>query len=372
MEHGGDIYTQGLLKGKQILDFSSNINPLGIPESFKNNIEEALESVERYPDVEYRTLKNYIKEYIEFSRKYFDEGEKKHENITEKLNQSVLSSNNIVLGNGAAEIIDLVISCFSRVCIVVPSFIEYEKNALKWQCSIEYSLLKNDMTYDYDDINSKIIAADALIIGNPNNPNGGVIDKKRFKAILDFCEENNKTIIIDEAFIEFTGRNGFSLLEQIQNYKCIFIIRALTKFFAMPGIRMGYGISNDEELINKIRNKQNPWNINCFAETAVKYVLNDRDYIEKSLKWIEEEREFMARQLKKINFIEEVYNTYTNFVLCKLKKLDCHKLYDLCLEKGIAIRKCQNFKGLNEKYIRLAIKDRKNNEKVIKLLNSLI
>ncbi|NMM64648.1 aminotransferase class I/II-fold pyridoxal phosphate-dependent enzyme [Clostridium sp. P21] len=365
MEHGGDVYTEGILKGKEILDFSSNINPLGVPVSFRDHINEALEAVKKYPDVEYRSLKKYIREYLEFSRNYF-----KDEPC--KTNKFSICESDIVLGNGAAEIIDLSISCFKKVCIVVPSFIEYEKNALKWGCNVIYSTMKKDMTYDYEDILFKIQKSDLLIIGNPNNPNGGIINKDEFKTILDFCEENNKTIIIDEAFIEFTGKNNFSFLEEIESYKCIFIIRALTKFFAMPGIRIGYGISKNEKLISEIKSKQNPWNINCFAETAAKYVLKDKDYIENSLIWIDEERKYMISNLKKIGFIEEVYSTYSNFVLCRLKNLDCQKLYKTCLEKGIAIRKCDNFRTLNEKYIRLAIKSREDNNRVIKLLNSLV
>lgn len=364
MEHGGDVYTEGLLKGKELLDFSSNINPLGVPSSFKENINEALESMERYPDVEYRNVKKHLKNYIKFSNSYF-------ESQNGSVERSTIDEGDIVLGNGAAEIIDLAISCFKSICIVVPSFIEYEKNAIKWECSIEYSYLKKDMTFDYKDIALKMKSSEALIIGNPNNPNGNVINKDKFKAIMDYCQKNNKIIIVDEAFIEFTGKNGFSLLKDMEKYDCLFIIKALTKFYAMPGIRMGYGVSKNKELIEKIKEKQNPWNINCFAEMAVKYILKDQQYIEKSLRWIEEESYFMTSHLKKIDFIEKVYATHSNFVLCKLKNIDCHRLYELCLEEGIVIRKCHNFKGLSEEYIRLAIKDRQSNEKIIEVLNSL-
>lgn len=365
MEHGGDIYTEGLLKGKELIDFSSNINPLGVPNSFKDNINEALGNLERYPDVKYRSLKKHLKDYIKFSNRYFNLENQSLERFT-------IDEEDIVLGNGAAEIIDLVISCFKSICIAVPSFIEYEKNASKWGCSIEYSCLNEDMEYDYKDLALKMKNAEALIIGNPNNPNGNVINKDEFKIIMEYCQKNNKAVIIDEAFIEFTGKRSFSLLSEMEKYDCLFIIKALTKFYAMPGIRMGYGISKNKKLIEKIEEKQNPWNVNCFAETAVKYILKDQEYIDKSLKWVEEERIFMTEKLKCVDFIEKVYTTYSNFVLCKLKNVDCHKLYDLCLEKGIVIRKCDNFNGLNESYVRFAIKDRQSNGKVIEILNLLV
>ncbi|AYD41041.1 aminotransferase class I/II-fold pyridoxal phosphate-dependent enzyme [Clostridium fermenticellae] len=346
MEHGGDIYTEGILKGKKILDFSSNINPLGVPLKFKNNINEALKSVQVYPDIKYRFLKKYIVNYV----------------------KNGICNENIVLGNGASEIIDQVIGRIKSICIPVPSFIEYEKNAVKWNCKISFSELKDDMSYNYEDIYSKMEFLDALIIGNPNNPSGGIIDVSKFVPILDFCESNNKKIIIDEAFIEFTAENGFDFTRLVKKYKCIFVIRAITKFFAMPGIRFGYGISGDIDFINSIKKSQNPWNVNCFAEIAVKYSLSDKDYITKSLKWISEERNFMITSLNNLDIIEKAYETYSNFILCKLKYIDCNKLYDICMKNYIAVRKCDNFRGLDNSFVRFAIKDRESNSRLINVL----
>lgn len=344
MIHGGDIYTNGIFKGQELLDFSSNINPLGVPKDFENNIAEALNAVTRYPDIKYRELLKSLSNYTGISEK------------------------NFVLGNGAAEIIDLVISNFKSMLIVVPSFVEYEIDAKKWGCHIEYSRLLDNMDFDYEDMENKLINIDALIIGNPNNPNGNIIDKTKFNNIIEFCESEGKTIIIDEAFIEFTGGIENSFLDKIKNNKSIFIIRAITKFFAMPGVRFGYGISSNEELLNNIRKKQNPWNINCFAETAVKYSLRDKEYIKRSLQWIGEEREFFIKQLNEISCIEQTFKSFSNFVLCKLRGIDEEKLYEHCLENGIIIRKASNFRGLDNSYVRFAIKDRQSNKRLIKIL----
>ncbi|MEY8763683.1 MULTISPECIES: pyridoxal phosphate-dependent aminotransferase [Clostridium] len=363
MEHGGDVYTEGILKGRELLDFSSNINPLGVPSSFKKNVDEALKNVERYPDVEYRKVKYIIRKYLDFSENYFGNN---------KCNGELsLDDSDIVLGNGASEIIDLVISCFNSVCIVVPSFIEYEKDALKWGCSVSYSSLTDNMDYDYEDIKLKIKNADALILGNPNNPNGGIIDKDKFYEIVNFCNKNHKTIIIDEAFVEFTGKIGCSFLREMKQFRCIFIVRALTKFFALPGIRFGYGVCKDVKLMDKIRTKQNPWNINCFAETAAEYVLQDECYMDNSLKWIEMERKFMLESLKAIPVVEKTYDTYSNFVLCKLGDMSCEKLYRKCLNAGILIRKCSNFRKLDDRFIRLAIKDRSRNQRLLSVLGNI-
>jgi len=366
MIHGGDVYTDGLLLGRELIDYSSNINPLGVPKSFIDNINNAVIALTRYPDIQYRSVLSALKEYTNCPSEYF------------------------VLGNGAAEIIDLVIACHKSLLIVVPSFVEYEIDAEKWNCRIEYSYLKEEinskdllkteyaqLSYDYEDILNKLQKVDAVILGNPNNPNGNIIDKGQFQKIIKYCENNNKVIIIDEAFIEFTGDSQHSFISEVKKYKCLFIIRALTKFFAMPGIRFGYGISSNATLLKNIKEKQNPWNINCFAEVAVTHVLKDSEYIEKSKEWISGERPRFLNLLKNSSFIDKVFLTYANYVLCKLNGLafnsgiTSEEFYKLCLDQGFVIRKADNFRGLDKQYIRLAIKDRSSNEKLMAMFQSL-
>lgn len=352
-EHGGDIYTEGLLKGRELIDFSSNINPLGVPKSFINKMEEGVKALTRYPDIEYRELKKAICSYIQ---------------------RSFINEENIVLGNGAAEVIDLAIGSYKQVMIIVPSFGEYEKSAAKAGVKIEYSYLKDDMTINYEDVLLKVreLNIEALIIANPNNPNGAIIDKEKFKTIMESCSERDITIIIDEAFIEFTGSSGNSFIDELEVYNNIFIIRALTKFFALPGIRFGYGVSKNMKLINCIKQKQNPWNINCFAETAAKYVLKDKPYIMESLSWIREELPYLLRELEEVDIIEKVYESKCNFILCKLKDISCQELYDYCIGRGIAIRKSSNFKGLDDSFVRFAVKDRDNNNRLLEVLKTMI
>lgn len=352
-QHGGDIYTDGLLKGRELIDFSSNINPLGVPKSFVNSINAGLEALTRYPDYKYRELKSSIYRY---------------------LGKTYINEENLILGNGAAEVIDLVIGSFSKILLVAPSFVEYEKSAVKAEVEIEYSYLSNDMSIDYSDIYNKLensIAEnkiEAIVLGNPNNPNGGVIDKDKLGPIMKFCSENGIVIIVDEAFIEFTASADNSFLQELENSKNIFIIRALTKFFAMPGIRFGYGISKDSSLIEKIKSKQIPWNINCFAELAVKSVLQDEQYINKSLEWISEELPCFMKNLSEIDIISEVYESKCNFVLCSLRDVTGQQLYEYCLSKGIVIRRASNFLGLDDRFVRFAVKDRETNNKLINVL----
>lgn len=383
-EHGGDIYTEGKLKGRELIDFSANINPLGIPESFKESIQSILENAVNYPDLKYRKAKENIKTYLGIEN----------------------SACEIILGNGAAEIIDLSLGLLNRVCIVVPSFGEYKTSALKYDLDIEYSYLNEDihidagdiyygrcdmhhngcdmqpstchfhkdsyaLHYDYEDILRKMKHCDGLIIGNPNNPNGGVIDKKAFQPIIDFCEENSKLIIIDEAFVEFTGEGCKSFLEESLKYSSLLVIRAVTKFFALPGIRLGYGITTNSKVAESIRAKQLPWNINTFAEASLNYIFTDKDYIKSTIDYVNKEKNFLTEKFRKIQFIEKVYESNGNFVLLKLKGITDDELFEMCLEKDILIRRCGNYEGLDHSFIRIAVKDRKSNEKLISSLKNI-
>lgn len=347
-EHGGDIYTEGRLKGVKLTDFSSNINFLGVPGSFADNYHKALEDIICYPDIKYREAKFHIKEYLK-------------EGIGEE---------NIIIGNGAAEIISLAVRALKKPCIVVPSFSEYESNAENHCEEVIFSYLNEDLSCNYHDILEKLKYCDSLVIANPNNPNGGVIDKGSFGEIMDYCEGHKKRIIIDEAFIEFVKDDRQSFIEQCKSFKCLFIIRALTKFFAMPGIRLGYGVSSDIDFIQSLSRFQIPWNINTFAEIAIKTVLKDREYINTSKAVIEAERQYFSQRLEEFEFIDKVYESQANFLLIKLGEFSGETLYNYCILQDTLIRKCGNFRGLDDRYLRLAVKNREDNNKLLAIFKN--
>lgn len=349
IEHGGDIYTEGKFKGIELVDFSSNINFLGVPKSFTDNVHKALEDIICYPDLKYREAKLHISEYLK-------------EGIREE---------NIILGNGAAEIINLAIRALNKLCIVVPSFSEYEATAKAYGKEIVFSYLKDDFSCDYDDIMKRLKECDGLVIGNPNNPNGGIINKEAFEQIICYCEENKKKIIIDEAFIEFVQDENQSFVDKCASFKCLFLIRAFTKFFAMPGIRLGYGVCSDVDFIESLSKLQIPWNINTFAEIAIKTVLKDEEYINTSKAMHNIERQYFIQKLKRFNFIDNIYESHANFILLRLKNITGEDMFNSCLSRGVLIRRCRNFKGLDDRFIRLAIKGRENNQKLLNIFREL-
>lgn len=378
--HGGNIYKVFREKNlKEILDYSSNINPYGIPESLKSRIIENLEILERYPDPDYVELREKLAH----------------------LNKVDMSD--IVLGNGATEIIFLFMKVINpkKILIVSPTFGEYERavkavgtsrNSIDLSCSddnknienkeieIEYFELKesDDFKLNIGNLKNQLEKKyDLLIICNPNNPTGKFLKLAQTEEILKECNKYDTKLFIDEAFIEFLA-DGMkeSIINTEENKKNLFVTRAFTKFFAIPGLRLGYGMYFDKELEQKISEKKEPWSVNNIAELAGLTVLDDTEYIEKTLKWITKEKIYMYEKLNEISGIK-VYETEVNFITGKideklfLEGLNVKILREKMLEQGILIRDASNFKFLDERFFRLAIKDRASNDRVIKVLKEI-
>ena len=382
--HGGNIYKIFREKNiKEILDYSSNINPYGIPESLKKRITENLEILERYPDPDYIELRQKLAH----------------------LNKVDVS--NIILGNGATEIIFLFMKVINpkKILIAAPTFGEYEravkatervedssilgnsnkkkydeKSFGKQKIEIEYFELKesDDFKLNIGNLKNELAKKyDLLIICNPNNPTGKFLKLSETEQILKECNKYNTKLFIDEAFIDFL-EDGMkeSIINTKENKQNLFVTRAFTKFFAIPGLRLGYGIYFDKKLEKRISEKKEPWSVNNIAEIAGLTVLDDTEYIEKTLKWITEEKTYVYEKLNEISGIKP-YKTEVNFITVKIDEklfsggLNVKLLREKMLEQGILIRDASNFNFLDERFFRLAIKDRENNDRVIETLKKI-
>lgn len=349
--HGGNIY-KFLREGKkEILDYSSNINPLGVPKKFIEKASQSFEILEKYPDPYYIELREKIAKH------------------------NSLNKENVIVGNGATEILFLYMKALKpkKVLLVAPCFAEYKRALDTINAEIYYfellerenfklnieNLIKNISNENYD----------LILLCNPNNPTGKFISLEEIKKILKIVEEKNINLFIDEAFIEFVQdwEKKTALLLKSQN---IFIMRAFTKFFAIPGLRLGYGLSYNLDFLKKMYFEKEPWSVNSFANLAGLILLDDKEYIEKSNKWIAEEKIFFYEELNKFSGIK-VFRTDANFILIKLLNSTAKILKEKMLEKNILIRDASNFKFLDESYIRLAIKDRNSNILVLKALASI-
>lgn len=333
---------------KDIIDFSSNINPKVIP-NLEKYILEGLEECRSYPDINYTNLKNNISKYIN------------------------VKSDFIIPGNGATEIIYLLMkSIGKKIAILNPTFSEYERSAkLSGLEVINLNLdEKNQFSIDLDYIKSNIEKFDSLFVCNPNNPNGKV---KYLKELLDLMKANNKLLIVDETFMEFVGdEEKYSLVKFIDKYENLFILKAVTKFFGMPGLRLGYGLTSNKEIIEKIYNYKEPWTINSFADTLSNYIFEDKKYIKDSKDYYINERKYMLQELRNINNIV-VYDSDTNFLLIRLNTKRANEIkVELLIKGNILVRDASNFICLDDSYIRIAIKSHEENKILIKYMKDLL
>jgi threonine-phosphate decarboxylase len=350
IEHGGNVHKFSRILNKkpsELLDFSANINPLGFPKGIEEYLYQSLSSIVYYPDPEYTELREEISKYIS------------------------LRPENVLVGNGGIEVISLCIQSIMKTAIIpIPTFSEYARICKINSLEIEYFPMGKDLSLDIEALVSllRIKRYGMLILCNPNNPTGRLIDIASLKFLLEETAESDISVILDEAFIEFTEDypkdSGVTLVEVYPNLS---IVRCFTKFFGLPGLRLGYVVAS-EELINKIRKRSLPWSVNILADLAGRYVLRHRKFMEDTRKLIKLERRFLMEELSRIKWIHP-YQSQANFILIKVD-VDTTILEDYLLKKGILVRNCRNFEGLDGSYIRLAVKDHNSNIRLIEALDA--
>ena len=352
--HGGNVYEAKRFLGKQkVIDFSANINPLGLSTKIKNALIDNIEAVLHYPDAGATELRSAI------------------------CKQYGVKDRNLMLGNGVTELLYLLMRVLKPKDIIlpVPSFNEYERAALQVNPSIHYVYLKEEEGFkvNFSVLEEKLIDQSLIILGNPNNPIGNLLQLSRFEDFLKIAEKRNCNVMVDESFIDFLPNSqekttrGF-----IEKYDNLYILHSMTKFFAIPGLRLGFGIF-PPDIVEKLYLATDCWNVNVLAQIAGKEGIADKDYIAKSREKIIEIRERFLKNLLTIKKIK-VYPTSTNFFLINIDNLDISsdKICKLFAQEGILVRNCANFIGLSDKYIRIAINNDKANEVFYKTFKKII
>lgn len=329
--HGDDSYLH-----PEAIDFSSNVSPLGPGERVIKAIEENAGNIFRYPSG----------------------GEKLRGIIAER---HELKQENIALGNGSSELIKNFCEAFidrgERVLIAGPTFSEYDYFSRLRGAEVQYTGLPENLVVDagaFTENNFK-----AIFICHPNNPSSHI-----FTNIDSLLEKSSALVFVDEAYIEFSEIESFS--ELVKNYKNLFVLRSLTKFYSMPGLRIGYALSCREN-IERVKSYQPPWNVNTLALCAAEAALKDESFVKESKEFFRIEREFLFRKLSEVDGLQ-VRPSYTNFFLLKLK-IPAKKAKDTLLRKGILVRDCSSF-GI-ENYIRVCIRKREENLKLLEAMEEL-
>lgn len=367
--HGGNIY------GNEIeYDFSVNLNPLGPPESVRDALAAALNHVEEYPDPEYRELRRGLANYWQ------------------------LAEEQIVPGNGASELIPGIIRTLSpKNCMVTaPCYSGYETalNAAAPSCRIHRIPLRAEDDFTLPENICQEIARvkpNLLILTNPNNPNGKRISANRLREIADACRAAGTVLLVDECFLALSGGDEDSLIHRIRSEALpAVVLRAFTKTFAIPGVRLGYAVCSGFPAA-RIRRKLPEWNLSIFAQYAGRAALEaaafgnvmrgtaaggtpapetsaggTSGYLTASVEMIAREREFLSEELEKLEF--RVFPSDANYILFQSRDRELHQKL---LDKGILIRDCRDYHGLTAGFYRTAVRTHRENTALLRCLRNI-
>lgn len=342
--HGGDVYRNNVR-----LDFSVNVNPMGVPDSASTAMTTALFEMEQYPDIKCEGLRRALSEYY------------------------LISEEKIVCGNGASELILAI--CHAKkpktALLVAPGFQGYEVALAAVDAKISYHLLDEKRKFVLDEsIVNKILEVkpEIVFITNPNNPTGLLVEKPLMFAIANACKQINATLVIDECFMELVKRNEeYTFIGLEKHFTNVIILRAYTKTYALPGLRLGYALCSTAELQKEILRQLPEWNISVMAQNVGVTALREKRYLENSIKLIEDQRYVLINRLLELGI--RAFPSNANFILMKETRTD---IYSKLLEKGILIRDCSDYVGLGKGFYRIAVRKIPENESLLRQLREVL
>ena len=352
--HGSDLEKIESIYGikkEDIISFSANVNPLGVSPLLRTALSEQIDAITSYPDREYTSLRKCIAEYCHTDYE------------------------NIIVGNGSTELISLFIQIEhpKKALVIGPTYSEYEREiSLGGGTTLYYPLKEeDDFELNVEDFLSHLNESlDLLVICNPNNPTSSCITRKNMRRILDACKQYDIYVMVDETYVEFADN-----MEEIDSipltnyYNNIVILRGTSKFFAAPGLRLGYAITGNRDLIKAINTRKNPWTINSLAVVAGETMFKDTAYIEQSRQLIASGRSRCYQALQ-ASADYKVYKPSGNFMLAKIttEELTSEFLFDKAIRQGMMIRDCSTCPFLDNKYIRFCFMKQEDNARLFKCL----
>jgi threonine-phosphate decarboxylase len=350
--HGAEVLgaaQESGLKPQEILDFSSSVNPLGPSKKALAAAEKAFSQIAAYPDTNSNQLRDALAKHYGIER------------------------GNLIVGNGSTELMYLFAETFLKpgesVIMPAPTFGEYEGAVRKAGVAPKFVKLGNGFQIDAQAFKLSMAGAKMVFLCNPNNPTGLLIPQETLKDLLDTALEQDTLVFLDEDFLEFVkDEKSLSMIGNIKKYPNLFILRSFTKLFGLTGLRVGYGIANPE-IIDAVLCAKIPWNINCIAQAASVAALKDQAHLQLTHELIKKEKNWLERELAGFKSLK-VYSGDANFFFIDTHKtgLKAAELRNRVLFEGILIRDCTSFQGLDEYYIRLAVKTHEENVRLITAL----
>jgi threonine-phosphate decarboxylase len=338
-----------------VLEFSGPINFLGPSPKAVEAVKQYAKLIQFYPDPNPVEFKAEIAKYVGHG----------------------VEEENIILGNGSIELIYTITEILPRgfkSLIPVPSFSEYEKAALRVGGEAVFVQLPENFALETEKI-KRAVTGDTKImcICNPHSPSGTLYSKETVLDLVDFCHKKDIIFSVDENYIEFAEKGqDTTLAGMIKEYENLFVIRSVTKFYGMPGIRLGYGIAAGN-LIDKLETVRQPWSINGLAGAATLAAFKDTEFIENTKRTIAKERAQFAKNLSEIEGLH-VYPSVTNFLLVKIlnRKITSTMLKELLAKERILIRDCCTFVGLDDSYFRVTVRSAEDNQKLTETIKQTL
>lgn len=338
--HGGDIYRNQIR-----LDFSVNTNPLGMPDPVKEALHQAVEEAENYPDIRAQALSAAVTEQLQVRKEQ------------------------LVFGNGASELFHAVLHAIkpSKILIPVPSFLGYEEAAKAIDCEVIFYEMKKEENFCLTDRILDVLDENISLVflANPNNPVGNLVEPELIFQIAEKCRQCDITLVLDECFMELTGKEQtYSFLKRLDEFPNVVVIRAFTKLYAIPGVRLGYLVC-EQNLAEKIRLQLPEWNLSVFAQRAGVAAIKEQEYIVRAVVCIQTQRQFLLEELQAAGC--SVFDSDADYLLFYSEM----PLYELFLQRGILIRDCSNFRGLQRGYYRIAVKSEEQNRMFAEVLREI-
>lgn len=340
--HGGDIYEGH----RGYLDFSANINPLGMPKGVREAVTDALLDAVHYPDPLCRELKSALaKEYG-------------------------LPADTLICGNGGADLIYRLVYALRprRALLTAPTFAEYEEALRQTQTECIFLKLTGDFSVPYEILTRMEAGIDVMFLCNPNNPTGLLIEQELLLLILEKANKLQIHLVVDECFLDFTGQEERSLLPYIEQSPCLFILKSFTKMYAMPGIRLGYGISKDRALLERMEAAGQCWGVSVLASKAGIAALKEKEYKQQAIALVKQECKYLKAELEALGM--QVWDGQADYLFFYAPGIDT--LYERLLTHQILIRRCKNYRGLNDCYYRVAVKDHRSNACLIQAMQDVL
>lgn len=349
--HGSDLERVAAhynIEQGSIINYSGNVNPMGLSSNILNELSKHIDLIAKYPDRDYTSLRTALGRYID------------------------VDMEDILVGNGSTELISLFIKALQpdNALIIGPTYSEYEREIFINDGRSRYFPLleEDDFNVNLESLKEHLTEdVNLLVICNPNNPTSSAIDRHTLRAILDHCLEWDVDVLIDETYVEFADDvEKVSAVSLTRFYANLFIIRGVSKFFAAPGLRLGYGICGNPALIHRINSMKNPWTINSLAAYAGELMVQDDAYIKESRHLIHTERERLTEIMSGWGDVK-VYPAHGNFMLLKLlsPKHYSYDIFEALVKQGLMIRDASSFPFLSNKFLRFCILFPEDNDRLM-------